>query len=121
MIEILPDFPDNVVAVACSGHVTSADYETVLVPYVEAVLERHDKIRLYYQIGADFEGIDPSAVWKDFKVGVGHIMRWERIAIVTAVDWIAHTMKAFGFLIPGEMKVFPTTETEKAREWIKGV
>lgn len=118
MIEVLTDFPDNVVAVACSGHVTRQDYETVLIPTVEAALEAHEKIRLFYGIGADFEGIDPSAVWEDFKVGMGHLSRWERIAVVTDVDWIRHTMQAFSFLLPGEMRIFPISETEAARAWI---
>lgn len=118
MIEILSDFPDNIVAVACKGHVTKEDYETVLIPFVENMLKRHEKVRLYYEIGSDFEVIDPSAVWEDFKVGVEHLLRWERIAIVTDVEWISHTMKAFGFLMPGEMKVFPTPDKQEAREWI---
>jgi SpoIIAA-like len=118
MIEALSGFPQNVVAFACKGHVTKRDYETVLVPAVEKALEQHEKVRLYYQIGSDFAGIDPSAVWKDFKVGVEHIRRWERIAVVTDVDWIRHTMSVFSFLIPGEMRIFPTSEASKARDWI---
>lgn len=118
MIEALPNFPDNVAAVASRGHVTKLDYETVLVPCVEKALERHEKIRLYYQIGSDFTGIDPGAVLEDFKVGAEHLLRWERIAIVTDVDWIRHTMRIFGFLIPCEVKIYPTSETSKAHDWI---
>jgi SpoIIAA-like len=120
MIELLPNFPDNVIALACKGHVTRRDYDTVLVPCVEKTLKGHKKVRLYYQIGSDFEGIDPGAVWEDFKVGVEHLLRWERIAVVTDVDWIKHTMRFFGFLMPGEFRIYPTTEASKARDWIVG-
>ena len=118
MIETIYDFPEDIVAFACKGHVTRRDYETVLVPHVERALRQHEKVRLYYYIGADFEGIDPGAVWEDFKVGMAHLRRWERIAVVTDVEWIGNTMKLFGFLVPGEMKVFPTSEAAKARAWI---
>lgn len=118
MIEALSNFPDNVLAFACKGHVTRDDYETVLVPKVEDALERHRKVRLYYQIGSDFTGIDPGAVWEDFKVGVEHLSRWERIAVVTDIDWIRHTMSVFSFLIPGELRIFPASEASKARDWI---
>jgi hypothetical protein len=118
MIEIVPNFPDNIIALTCKGQVTRHDYETILVPYVEKTLESHKKVRLYYEIGCDFVGVDPGAVWEDFKVGVEHLMRWERIAIVTDVDWIRHTMGVFGFLMPGEIRIFPTTETLEARDWI---
>lgn len=120
MIEALPDFPVNVIAVACRGHVTAGDYDTVLVPRVEEALSQHDKVRLYYQVGDDFAGIDPAAVWKDFKIGVEHLRRWERVAIVTDIEWIRHTMQAFSFLIPGEVKIFPTSDISQARDWITG-
>ncbi len=118
MIEALPNFPGNVVAFVCKGHVTRADYEAVLVPVVEKALQQQKKIRLYYQIGAEFAGIDAGALWEDFKVGVAHLSRWERIAVVTDVDWIRHTIRIFGFLMPGDVKVFPTSEMAVAREWI---
>ncbi|MGE0407896.1 MAG: STAS/SEC14 domain-containing protein [Amphiplicatus sp.] len=118
MIEPLSGFSTNVVAFACKGHVSKKDYKTVLEPQVEKALDSHDKIRLYYEIGADFEGIDPGAVWEDFKVGIGHLRRWERVAVVTDVDWIEHTMKMFSFLLPGDMKVFPAAEAAAARKWI---
>jgi hypothetical protein len=118
MIEALQGFPDNTLAFACHGHVTKADYEQVLVPAVEKALKEHDKVRLYYQIGADFAGIDPGAVMKDMKVGLEHWRRWERIAVVTDVEWIRLTMMAFSFLMPGEMRMFATGEAAQAREWV---
>jgi hypothetical protein len=118
MIEALAGFPDNVLAFAGRGHVTRADYDTVLVPAVEAALERHEKLRVYYLIGSDFAGIDPGAVWEDFKIGVAHLLRWERVAVITDVDWIKHTMRAFGFLIPGEVRIFPESEAAAAHEWV---
>lgn len=118
MIEILPNFPDNVVAVAGREQVTRHDYETVLVPALEKALEGHDKVRLYYEIGADFAGIDPGAMWEDFRVGVEHLLSWDRVAVVTDVDWIRQTMKAFSFLMPGEIRIFSTAEAAQARDWI---
>jgi SpoIIAA-like len=118
MIELLTGFPDGVVALRCRGHVTRNDYDTVLIPTVEKALKARDKVRLYYEIDPDFTAIDPAAVWEDFKVGMEHFSRWERVAVVTDVDWIKHTMQIFSFLMPGDMKVFPTTEAERARAWI---
>ena len=118
MIEKLPTFPDNVVAFACHGEVTQRDYQTVLAPAVESVLKAHEKVRLYYQVDSDFSGIDAGAVWEDFKVGMAHPLRWERIAVVTDVDWIRTTVRAFGFLMPGAVKVFPLSDATTARDWV---
>jgi hypothetical protein len=118
MIEKLTGFPGNVVAFACHGEVTRRDYEAVLVPAVEAALKAHQKVRLYYKTDTDFSGIEPGAMWEDFKIGLMHLSRWERIAVVTDVDWIKATVRAFGFVMPGTVKVFPLAEAVAAHDWI---
>ena len=118
MIEVLKGFPPRVVAFACKGHVTKADYETVLIPAVEKILQQPGKVRLYYQVDPDFTGIGVGAMWDDFKVGMEHIHRWERVAVITDVDWIRYTLQAFSFLMPGVAKIFRLDEKTKAQEWI---
>jgi hypothetical protein len=118
MIEQLNSFPDNVLAFVCKGHVTKGGYDAVVVPAVINVLKKQDKIRLYYETAADFAGYDPGAIWEDFKVGMEHLTRWERVAVVTDVEWIKQTMRFFSFLMPGAMRVFPTSEAAQARAWI---
>jgi hypothetical protein len=118
MIEALKGFPTKVLAFACKEHVTKRDYETVLIPAVQEALKQKGKLRLYYQIDPGFSGIDPGAIWDDFKVGMEHVLRWERIAVVTDVDWIRYTIRAFSFVIPGTVRIFPVGEQAKAREWI---
>lgn|GEM_PF-6112706 len=49
MIKQFTDFPGNVVAFACQGRVTKADYDAVLVPAVTNALRTHNKLRLYYE------------------------------------------------------------------------
>ncbi|MHA1134678.1 MAG: STAS/SEC14 domain-containing protein [Alphaproteobacteria bacterium] len=118
MIELLKGFPDNVVALACHGHVSREDYDKVLVPAVDKALQSNDKVRLLYEIGGDFEGYDVGAAWEDFKVGMEHFSRWERIAVITDIEWIKHSMQLFSFVMPGTARVYPTTEAAKARLWI---
>jgi hypothetical protein len=121
MIELLKDFPGNVVGLVAKGHVTRDDYQKVVIPAVERALAQHDKVRLYYAIGSDFSGIDPGAMWADTKLGMGHFLRWERIAVVTDVDWIRLSVSAFGFLMPAAVNVYSTAEAETARKWISQV
>jgi SpoIIAA-like len=118
MIEILAGFPDNVVAAAARGVVTRSDYQQILVPRVEQALARHRKVRFYYELGREFSGMEGGAMWEDFKVGMEHITRWERIAVVSDVEWIRHGVNAFRFLMPGNIRVFPTSEAAGARDWI---
>jgi SpoIIAA-like len=118
MIELLKEFPGNVIALSADGQVTREDYQKVVIPAVEKALDQNEKVRLYYQIGPDFAGIDPGAMWADTKVGFGHFLRWERIAVVTDIEWIKHSVTAFGFLMPATVNVYSTTQAAEARKWI---
>ena len=53
MIEKLQDFPDNVAAYACHGHLTKADFAGV-IPHIQDKLARHKKLRAYTELAPDF-------------------------------------------------------------------
>ncbi len=118
MIELIEGFPDGVVAAVATGRVSKSDYDDVLIPKIEESLRHHDKLRLYYQLGPQFLGLEPGAMWADFAVGVEHLLRWERIAVVTDVDWIRNAVNAFRFLMPQQVRVFMNSAASDAREWI---
>ena len=70
-------------------------------------------MRLLYILGDDFESYSPGA-WADTSYG-RNTKAWKRIAIVSDADWLEHSVKAFGWLIPGEIKVFDTDDVDDAR------
>lgn len=118
MIELLADLPDNVVGARATGEVEDDDYDDVLVPAIDAALERHDKIRLLYVLGEDFEGYEPGAVWSDAKLGARHLTSFERIAVVTDTAWARRSVKLFGWMIPGLVRTFSLDELQQARSWV---
>jgi hypothetical protein len=118
MIEILKNFPDNVIALSCEGQVTKEDYDGILIPAILKALKRHDKIRLLYKTSANFTGYDAGAISEDMKIGVEHPTRWERVAVVSDVDWIVQMMRLCSLLIPCPTKLFPSSEAAQANAWI---
>jgi hypothetical protein len=72
----------------------------------------------HYELGREFSGMEAGAMWEDFKIGVEHLSRWERVAVVTDVDWIRHAVNVFRFLMPGEVQVFATSKAAAVRQWI---
>lgn len=118
MIKALDGFPDSVVALAAQGQLTRKDYEEVVIPKVNEALGRHDSVRVYYELGESFTGIDAEAAWEDLKIGFEHLSRWQRMAVVTDVRWIRMALNAFRFVMPGKLRVFDTSHAGQARTWI---
>jgi len=118
MIEIIEGLPNHVVGILAKGEVTRKDYLEVVIPAIKKSLKQNAKLRLYYELGSQFTGIDFGAEWEDFKLGIEHLSRWERMAVVTDVAWIRNLVGAFRFLMPGKMRIFTTAQTSEARKWI---
>ena len=86
----------------------------ILAPAIAKSLRWRDTTRLYYELGSRF----PGSGWDDLDLGLANAACCERIAIVTDIAWVRLTVKAIRFLIPGEIRVFDTSEAEEARAWI---
>ncbi|HVI05673.1 MAG TPA: STAS/SEC14 domain-containing protein [Sphingomicrobium sp.] len=114
MIQVIEGLPDNVVGIVAKGRITNEDCKTILKPLFEKSLKRHDKVRLYYQIGCRF----PGAAWEDLRLGIENLPQWERVAVVTDAGWVRHTVNALRFLIAAEVRVFSTSDAYEGCAWI---
>lgn len=119
-MQLLDDLPDHVVGIRAIGEVEEEDYDDVLEPTVRDRLTRHDKIRLLYVLGPEFTGYDAEAMWEDTKLGLRTFTSYERMAIVTDAPWVRRAVKAVGWLIPGEVRVYHAGQLDDARAWIAG-
>lgn len=118
MMKLLDHLPENVVGIAASGQVDANDYESILMPAIETALQRHDRIRVLYQLGPDFIGFTTGAMWDDAKVGLAHWKAWERVAVVTDVPWVAHATRMFKFMMPSVVRIFSLNEQADAEKWV---
>jgi hypothetical protein len=114
MIEIITELPDNVVGILAKGRVTNDECNNVLKTAMQDSLKKHDKVRLYYEIGCRF----PGAGWDDLDIGIDQLPQWERVAVVTDVGWVRHTVNALRFLIASDIKVFTIAQADEGRAWI---
>lgn len=116
MIERIEGMPDGTLGFEAIGDVIADDYRDVMAPPVKA-MAAEGKVRLLYLVGHRFERYTTGAMWEDAVFGVSHPLHWERVALVTDVDWMAHLAGAFGWLVPGKFKTFPVDELEAAKVW----
>ncbi len=123
MVERMTDMPAGTLGFRVAGDVKREDYDRVLVPDLKGAMESGEGLRTLYLI-EDLDDMEAGALWADtklgFDMGVRHRGDWERSAIVTDISWMVHAMKVFGWMVPGETRVYPVAELDAAKAWVAG-
>lgn len=117
MIQII-NSPDNVAAFRAVGEVTKEDYETVVVPAIEALVSKTDKLNFLLELDTDLANFTAGAWWEDLMIGIKNFGKWNRSAIVTNSDNIITFTNGFSFIAPGEYKGFKKHEIGIALLWV---
>lgn len=121
MLEKLVDVPQGIDAVKASGTVSKEDYEQVFEPLIDAARRDDRRIRLLYQLGPEFRGFAPAAVWEDTKLGFGALRLFEGCAVVTDTGWIREMSRLGAFLVSCPVRVFGTDERDEALNWLSAL
>jgi SpoIIAA-like len=120
VLRILRGMPPGTVGVEATGKVTDEDYRNVLAPALADGLQDRN-LRLLYVLGDGHDGHSPGAAWEDTKLWSKHLRDWKRVAIVSDEDWLENAVKAFSWLMPGEVRVFETDDVREAKGWLVGI
>jgi hypothetical protein len=122
MIETLSDMPQGVTGIRVAGRLRGEDLRE-FEPAMDGLL-KNGEIRIVEVIASDYEGFGPGGFVEDLKLGFGalfqHHSAFKRIAIVSDKEWVAHTLHALAWMIPGELAIFGLGELERAKEWAAG-
>ena len=122
MVEPIGDLPAGVLGFRITGRLERDEYHVTLMAPIYTALERGEKLRVLVELPDDFQGLDAGALWEDLKaagsVGLKHRSAWERFALVTDKDWVRHGVAVFGWVSPGELRVFADGEREQAAAWL---
>ena len=109
--------PAGVLGLEAIDDVEKEDYENVILPALDAAIAQHEKVRLVYVLGPEFDDYEGEAVWEDLKLGARHPTSFERMAIVTDARWAGPAIKMFSVLWPGQARAFPLSDLESAKRW----
>jgi hypothetical protein len=118
MLNVLREFPDDILAVEWQGEVTAEDYRNVLVPAALAKVRQHGHLRMLAVLGPSFETITAGAMWEDAKLGFGHLSNFSRVAVVTDIPWIRDSVRLFAPLFRNPVRVFSNADRVAAEAWI---
>jgi len=118
MIALISNLPDNVLAIKATGRVTSDDYLTVVTPLAEAKRAAHGTLRLLYHLPPEFRKFTTTALWDDAQIGLRRLHGFERVAVVTDVEWLNSLVDDIRRSGATEVRLFAHTELDTACSWI---
>jgi hypothetical protein len=116
MIKELGDLPASVAGFEISGKVSAEDYRDVVLPVVQRAAA-NGEVRFLIAI-PEFSGMTGGALWEDLKMGFEHLRTFKRIALVTDIEWVRHLTGLFGWMTPGDTKIFALAERDEAIAWV---
>lgn len=119
MIQVL-DAPENVVAFRALGEVTKDDYQSIMAPAVEKLVERINEINFLFLIDTDLENFTTAAWMQDAMIGLKNLGKWNRAAIVTDSERAITFTNGFSYIVPGEFRGYKKEAYQEAMNWVQG-
>lgn len=119
MVKIMPESEGKIIGLRTTGKLTDQDYQEVLIPNLETLINQHGKIRLLWFMDEEFTGLEAGAMWDDAKFFLPHKDDFEKMAIVGGPKWIELIVKLFAPLMTGDVETFSWDQLPKAWNWIK--
>jgi len=120
MIHEMENLPPNMVGFRAEGEITEADFSETVMPKVKALIEQTDTLNYLLVLDTSIANFTAGAWFKDAVMGIRHLTKWNRAAIVTDVKGIRTFTDIFSVLMPGEFKGFEHSELQKAIDWTAG-
>lgn len=118
MITLIKNLTDDIIGFRYDDEVTAEDYETIVFPAVEAAMKKNKDLKVLLQLGNTFKGFKLGAMKDDMEIGIKYFKDWKKIVFVSDKEWMNHTVKAFGFLMPAKVKSFENKDMDAAIKWL---
>ncbi|RKQ90326.1 SpoIIAA-like protein [Solirubrobacter pauli] len=121
MVTVIEAQAPGTLAFAISGRLTHADFRETLLPPIAETIARGGPIRALAII-QDFEGVEPGPLLNELKSAARLGSKQRSVesffAVVTDIDWLRRSIPLFGWLVPGTIRVFSTTDRAEAEAWL---
>jgi len=120
MITQIEKLPLNMVGFRASGKITELDFSETVMPKVKELIKKTDKLNYMLVLDTSIKNFTAGAWFKDSIMGVKHLTKWNRAAIVSDIGAIRTFTEIFSILMPGEFKGFEHKDEQKAIDWVSG-
>jgi hypothetical protein len=118
MIQHLQNLPQNIVGFKATGEITEEDFSETVLPKVETLIDKTDKLNYLLVLETSVKNFTVGAWMKDAMMGIKHLTKWNRAAIVSDVEAVRNFTNFFSYLMPGEFKGFEHKDLQQAIDWV---
>ncbi len=120
MITELKNLPSNLVGFKAEGEITKDDFTNVVMPRVQELIDRIDKLNYLLVIDTDLSKFTLGSWVADAAIGVKHLLKWNRAAIVSDKEGVRIFTDLFSKVMVGEFKGFEKKDLQQAIDWASG-
>ena len=106
MITEISGLPSNMAGFRAKDTVTEEDFTGLVMPRVKQFVEENGELNYMLVLDTPIKNFTIGAWMKDAVMGIKHLTKWNRAAIVSDVDSIRTFTNIFSVFIPGEFKGF---------------
>lgn len=117
MIQELTDLPENMVGFKANGKVTKEDFQNVVIPSVKRFIKKTGYLNYLFILESKYPDYTPGAWFEDAMLGLRHLTKWNRAAIVSYSGDIVGLTDIFSHVTPGEFRGFHYTNLNAAISW----
>ena len=118
MIIQIENLPSNIVGFKATGEITEIDFTETVMPKVKALIDKTDKLNYLFVLETSVKNFTIGAWMKDAIMGIKHLTKWNRAAIVSDIEAIRIFTNFFSYLMPGEFKGFEHKDLQNAIDWV---
>jgi hypothetical protein len=118
MIKHLENLPSNIVGFKATGEITATDFTETVLPKVNELIEKTDKLNYLLVLETSVKNFTIGAWMKDVFMGIKHLTKWNRAAIVSDAEGVRNFTNFFSYLMPGEFRGFEHKDLQEAIDWV---
>src|SRR5688500_17982582 len=102
MLEFIEQLPDNMAGFKATGDVTKEDFTKVVMRKVQELVDRTGKLNYMLVLDTSLRNFTMGSWMEDALMGIKHITKWNRAAIVSDTEAIRKFTDLFSKIMPGE-------------------
>ena len=99
------------------GKLTHEDYNTIN-PFIDSALDgfKDPRVTVFFD-ASELDGWELRAAWDDFRLGLKHGNKFDKIAIFGNKNWQKYAAKIGRWFVSGEVKYFD--DANEALDWLQ--